>query len=121
MKKIIDDKLYDTEKAEKIYSFRQRRKTGVLFDTYDVHSWFEIDVYKTKKSNYFLHGYIKDASDHKEFIEKTKSNYFLHGYIKDASDHKEFIEKTSEKKVKEIIKELNADKYIELFGKIEEA
>lgn len=98
MKKIIDDKLYDTEKAEKIYSFRQRRKTGVLFNTYDVHSWFEIDVYKTKKSNYFLHGYTKDSLDHKEFIEKT-----------------------SEKKVKEIIKELNTDKYIELFGKIEEA
>lgn len=97
MKKIIDNKLYDTEKAEKIFNFRQRRKTG-NFGDYNFYSWFDVDIYKTKKNNYFLHGYIKDALDNKPFIEKV-----------------------SEKEVKKIIKELNADKYIELFGEVEEA
>lgn len=70
----------------------------MLFDTYNVYSWFEVDVYKTKKSNYFFHGYIKDSLDHEQFIERT-----------------------SEREVKETMKELNVDKYIELFGKVEEA
>ena len=97
MKKIIDNKLYDTEKAEKIFNFRQRRKTGD-FGNFNIYSLFDVEVYKTKKNNYFLHGYIKDTLANKPFIEKV-----------------------SEEEVKKIIKELNADKYIELFGEVEEA
>ena len=48
MKKIIGNLLYDTEKAEKIYSYRLRRKTGSI-GTFNFYSWFDIDVYKTKK------------------------------------------------------------------------
>jgi len=33
MKKIIGNKLYDTEKAEKIYSFMQKRKTFKIGNT----------------------------------------------------------------------------------------
>lgn len=98
MKKIINNKLYDTEKGEKIFNFRKRRKTG-NFGDYNFYSWFNVEVYKTKKNNYFFYGCIKDSLDNK----------------------KEFLEVVSEKKVKDIMKELDPDKYIELFGEIEEA
>ena len=97
MKKIIDNKLYDTEKAEKIFNFRQQRKTS-KFGDYNFYSWFNVEVYKTKKNNYFFYGYIKDGLDHKEFLEAV-----------------------SEENVKDIMKELDPDKYIKLFGEIEEA
>ena len=48
MKKIINNKLYDTEKGEKIFSFRQRKKTGD-FGNFNIYSWFNVEVYKTKK------------------------------------------------------------------------
>ena len=97
MKKIIDNKLYDTEKAEKIFNFRQKRKTG-NFGNYNFYSWFNVEVYKTKKNNYFFYGYIKDSLDKKEFLEVV-----------------------SEENVKDVMKELDPDKYIKLFGDIEEA
>ena len=94
MKKIIDNKLYDTEKGEKIFNFRQRRKTGE-FGNYNFYHWFDVDIYKTKKNNYFLHG-------HKE------------GYDP-------FIEVINKKDVKKLIQRLDPDKYIGLFGEVEEA
>lgn len=93
MKKIIGNKLYDTEKAIKIYSFRQKRKTGTFMDK-NIYSWFDVVVYKTKKNNYFFYGSTEDE---------------------------QFIEAVSEAKIKRIVKKLNADKYIELFGEVEEA
>lgn len=97
MKKIIGNKLYNTEKAIKIYSFRQKRKTGTFMDM-NIYSWFNVEVYKTKKNNYFFYGYIKDSLDNKEFLEVV-----------------------SEENVKDVMKELDPDKYIKLFGDIEEA
>jgi len=97
VKKIIDNKLYDTEKAEKIFNFRQQRKTG-NFGDYNFYRWFNVEVYKTKKNNYFFYGYIKDSLDNKEFLEVV-----------------------SEENVKDVMKELDPDKYIKLFGDIEEA
>lgn len=97
MKKIIGNKLYDTEKGKKIYSYRERRKTG-SFQDLNFFEWYNVDIYKTNKGNYFKHGYIKEKPSYENFLEET-----------------------SEKRVKEIIKQLNADKYIELFGGIEEA
>lgn len=97
MKKIINNKLYDTEKGEKIFSFRQKRKTG-NFGNLNIYSWFNVEVYKTKKNNYFFYGYIKDSLDNKEYLEVV-----------------------SEENIKEIMKELDPDKYIKLFGEIEEA
>ena len=48
MKKIIDGKIYDTEKAEKI--------TGESYSTRgDFHHTFQ-DLYMTKKGTYFFHG-----------------------------------------------------------------
>lgn len=97
MKKIINNKLYDTEKGKMIFSFRQKRKTGNFGDL-NFYKWFNVEVYKTKKNNYFFYGYIKDGLDNKEFLEVV-----------------------SEENVKEIMKELDPDKYIKFFGEIEEA
>lgn len=97
MKKIIGNLLYDTEKAEKIYSYRLRRKTGSI-GNYNIYHWFDVDVYKTKNGNYFLHGYSRNG------------------------DYKPFIQEFSESELKEIIKELDPDKYIKFeFEVIEEA
>ena len=97
MKKIIGNMLYDTEKAEKIFSFRSRRKTGE-FGSLNFYDWFDVDIYKTKKGNYFIHGYIKDKPSYENFIEEI-----------------------SENEVKEIIKELDPDKYISLGYEVKEA
>ena len=97
MKKIIGNLLYDTEKAEKIYSYRHRRKTG-SFGAVNFYSWFDVDVYKTKKDNYFLYGRSDDGS------------------------FKSFIEEFSEPEFKEVLKEIDPDRYTEFgFDDIEEA
>lgn len=98
MKKIIGNLLYDTEKAEKIYSYRSKRKTG-SFGAVDFYSWFDIDVYKTKKDNYFIYG--------------CPSNKY---------SFEPFIEEFSEPEFKEILKIIDPDKYTEFgFGDIKEA
>lgn len=97
MKKIIGNLLYDTEKAEKIYSYRSKRKTG-SFGAVNFYSWFDIDVYKTKNGNYFLHGYSRNG------------------------DYKPFIQEFSEPEFKEILKKIDPDRYTEFgFDDIEEA
>ena len=97
MKKIIGNLLYDTEKAEKIYSYKHRRKTGSI-GALNFYSWFDVDVYKTKKDNYFLYGSPDDRS-----LEP-------------------FIEEFSEPEFKEVLKKIDPDKYTEFgFDDIEEA
>lgn len=96
MKKIIDNKIYDTEKANVIYEFRRRLKGDecIWKRGYFFCYWTNAQVYKTKKGNYFLH------------LDK-------------AEGYDEKIETITEEKVKELIKELNPDKYLELFGTID--
>lgn len=98
MKAIIDNLLYDTAKAEKIYSYRRKYKidticNNLLPDRYCYMGWEDVDIYKTKKCNFFLCC---------------------------KRDDKEYIESTTYECIKDTIKELNPDKYIELFGDIEE-
>lgn len=95
MKQIIDNKIYDTEKATKIFDFRRKCKGDKVLFYSNLYFWYwtDVQIYKTKKENYFLH---YDASD---------------GY-------KEFIEAITEEEAKELIKKLNPDKYLELFGTI---
>ncbi|MFQ6791996.1 MAG: hypothetical protein ACLRT4_04320 [Thomasclavelia sp.] len=100
MKKIIGNLLYDTEKAEKIYSYRVRRKTGSI-GALNFYNWFDINVYKTKKDNYFIYGCPSD--EYKYSLEP-------------------FIEEFSEPEFKEILKKIDPDKYTEFgFDDIEEA
>ena len=88
--KIIGNLLYDTEKAEKIYSFMQKRKIS-SFGGMNFYEWYDIDVYKTNKDNYFIHGYVKDKPSYKHFIEEY-----------------------SEPEFEKLLKEIDPDKYIEL-------
>lgn len=90
MKKIIGNLLYDTEKAEKIYSFRQKRIVS-SFGGMNFYEWYEIDVYKTNKDNYFIHGYVEGKPSYKPFIDEY-----------------------SEPEFEKLLKEINPDKYIEL-------
>lgn len=105
MKKIIGNLLYDTEKAEKIYSYRSQRKTR-SFGAVNFYSWFDIDVYKTKKDNYFIYGCPS------VILRSDEYNYSL----------KPFIEEFSEPEFKEVLKKIDPDKYTEFgFDDIEEA
>lgn len=98
MKAIINEKLYDTEKSELLFSYRRKYKGNELFwkPGYCWCSWADVDIYKTEKGNYFL-----------KVIEEDWN--------------KEYLEAIAEEKVKEIIKKLDVKKYIKLFGKVEEA
>lgn len=51
MKRIVDGKLYDTEKAELVVSFSSKRKVSTIFGTLD--RWVECGLYKTTKGNWF--------------------------------------------------------------------
>lgn len=57
MKSIIDDLLYDTEKARLIYSFRRQVDVGPVLWNPQYHwtPWHSITIYKTKKGRYFEH------------------------------------------------------------------
>jgi len=94
MKAIINDKLYDTDVAEKIFVFRRKVDKGAFFwnDQYRYTPYHNHDIYRTEKGNYFLH----DTED-------------------------SVLSEITEREVGEIIKKLDADKYIELFGEVEMA
>ena len=97
MKKIIGNKLYDTEKAEKIYSFMQKRKTFKIGNT-QFFKWYDVDAYKTKKGNYFIYGYSDDTTT------------------------QPFREETTLEEIKKIIKTIDPEKYIEMgFNDFKEA
>ena len=104
MKAIIDNKLYNTETAEIIYTFLKNEPQHYSYAAeIDVPCWRETDIYKTKKGNYFLYIHKGNTEDREQF-----------------DDLEERIELISKDKVKEIIRRLNAEKYIKLFGKVEE-
>lgn len=96
MKQIIDNKIYDTEKATPIFEFRRKCKGDEVWfrPGYVFTYWTDVQVYKTVKGNYFLHFDAKDG-------------------------YKEFIETTTKEEVEFIIKKLDPNKYIELFGIID--
>lgn len=48
MKKIIGNMIYDTDNAEKVYSFRQKRKVCSL-GGFNFYECYDVDAYKTKK------------------------------------------------------------------------
>lgn len=98
MKKIIGNLLYDTEKSKKIYSFKQKRKTST-FGNINLFEWYKIDVYKTKNENYFIHGHIENEPANGEFLEEF-----------------------SEPELKEVLKKIDPDRYIEFgFNDVKEA
>ena len=108
MKQIINNKLYDTEKAELLYSYLKNVPImrAVLGNTYEINCWRDADLYVTKKKNYFIH--IKQA-------DRSRNGSTYIGRLV------EYIEEMSEEEAKNLIQKLNPDKAIELFGEVEEA
>lgn len=96
MKKIIDNKIYDTEKANQIFEFRRRLKGDKCWfkPGYCFVYWTNAQIYKTQNENYFLH-------------------------LNAAEGYEEKIETITEDKVKELIKELDPDRYLQLFGNVD--
>lgn len=96
MKAILDNKIYDTEKTSKIYEFRRKCKGNECWfkPGYSFYYWTNVQAYKTAKGNYFLH-------------------------YNEAEGYDEFIETINEEEIKSIVKKLDPDKYIELFGTID--
>ncbi len=102
MKAIIENKLYDTEKSEKIFDYLRNEPQPVFWsNTITMHCWRNTDIYKTRKNSYFLHIHTGD-----------KEGKFM--------DLKERIELITEKEVKKIILNLDVDKYIKMYGNVEE-
>lgn len=97
MKKIIDNKLYDTEKANKIYEYKHKyfEQGSFMPEGWGFAHWEKAEVYKTEKGNYFVYFYDEN------------------------NENRERIEIRTEAKVKKLIQELNVDKYLELFGKVD--
>ena len=93
MKKIINNKLYDTARAKIIFRFRRKLqgKTCWFNKKYAFFYWTEAQIYVTIKGNYFCH---YDA----------------------FSNYDEFIEAATLCEVKELVKLLDPDSFIELFG-----
>ena len=101
MKQIINNKIYDTETAELIYEYRHSFFIQNIWlpKGYGFKDWEKVSVYKTKNNNYFkYYKYIENDFNYQD---------------------RERIEPTTLENIKEIIKELNPDKFIELFGKID--
>lgn len=93
-KAIINNKMYDTEKAELVVAYRRRVDMGPVMSGSDIH-WTPMHdclLYKTAKGNYFEHDGDTDA-----------------------------ITPRDEKWARDLIRRLYPDKYIELFGEVEEA
>lgn len=88
MKAIIDDKLYDTDKAEKVFSYRRKVDKGPVFWDEKLRwaPFHAFDIYKTTKGAYFEH----DTEDNKIYII-TKAQ------------------------AQEVVRNLDPDRYMELF------
>lgn len=99
MKAIINNKLYDTEKAKSIYEYKHKwfESCSYIKEGWEFAHWENATIYRTKNNNYFT--------------------YFYH----DGYSERERIETASIESVKCTIRNLDPDKYIELFGEVEEA
>lgn len=97
MKKIIDNKLYDTDNAEMQFEFKRVYPDFTYAFSFN-RTYYDCKLYKTSKGNYFITG-----------VE-----------ISDEIDKKEIFKIISEEEVKNLSMEYSVDKYIELFGEVEE-
>lgn len=94
MKAILDGKLYDTEKAEAVIEFSRRVDKGPVAWNGKLH-WTPIHnftLYKTQKGAYF------------EYDQDDKT-----------------LGVASEEDARRIVRKLDPDKYMEMFGEVEEA
>ena len=91
MKKIINDKLYDTDKAEVIFSFKRKYK--------DTYVWSKEITFNTWEPAQYL---------------KTPKGAFLY-----YCENRKELELLEEVEVKRVIQQVDPDRYIELYGAVE--
>lgn len=91
MKMIIDDKLYDSEKMEEVYEYSKKYKDMSAWGRGLYGTWETCAILKTQKGAWVC------------FCELRKE-----------------MEVIGEDEVKRILKEIDPDKYIALFGAVEE-
>lgn len=98
---LLNNKVYDTDKAEEIIKYRKAVKhNGLVFDTYPqyIHT-----LYETQKEQFFVH---------------------IGEYVKDSNvlyTDKDYIELLETDEVKEILNQLNAiEEYKKIFNDLEE-
>ena len=102
MKYLVENKVYDTEKAKKIIKYIKPIKTKGIFGFISYPRYIHT-LYKTKKGQFFV--YIG------EYVEDSDISV----------SSKDEIELLSDDEVKEILNELNAiDVYQQLFDDLEE-
>ena len=101
MKYLINGKVYDTEKSQEIIKYTQGIEHKGLFVT--TYPRYEHTLYKSPKGQFFVHiG---------KYVGKIDVSY----------NDKNYIELKSEEDVKGILEDLNQiEKYIEVFGEMEE-
>ena len=93
MKAIINNKIYDTTKAEAIIDYRRKVNEGEILNSGVYYCpYHNFTLYKTAKGSYFEH-------------DKTK----------------DIISVLSEEIARDIVRKLEPDLYIKLFGDVEEA
>ena len=98
---LLDNKVYDTEKAEEIIKYIKPIKyNGLFLNTYPK---YRHTLYKTQNGKFFVHiG---------EYVGNPDFSY----------DDKDYIEILSADEVKEILNQLNdVEKYEEIFDDLEE-
>lgn len=103
MRYLLNNKIYDTEKAEKIMTYIKTvpQKNRLLNLT--IYPRYRHTLYKTAKGQFFVH-----------IGEYIQASHVAH-------NDKDYIELLTEEEVKEILNQLNEiDKYKELFDDLEE-
>lgn len=92
MKKIIDGKIFDTEKAEKVFSFRRKYEDPVPWRPgYCLPTWEDAEYLKTLKGAYLY--YCERRND---------------------------LQIVTKKELEKTIEQLDPDRYTELLGELEE-
>lgn len=94
MRAIIEDKLYDTDKAEEICS------DGYGYSN-DFHYW-KITLYQTAKGQYFKHG---EGGARSEFAVRVGTNSTTYGerlWLVDDAEARAFVEKVDVQKALEL-------------------
>ena len=101
MRYLLNNKVYDTEKAQEIIKYiKPIEHNGLFFKTYPK---YRHTLYKTQKGKFFVHiG---------EYVENPDISY----------GDKDYIELLSADEVKEVLNQLNEiEKYEEIFDDLEE-
>lgn len=92
MKKIIDGKIYDTEKAEVIFSFRRKYQDPIIWKP----------------------GYVRNVWENAQYLKTQKGAFLFY------CERREDLKVVEEKEVKDVIEKLDPDRFMELYGELEE-